>query len=96
VGQIFRTDAARLRAADSNESPKTKALLPASASVLVTRRAKPICRQLPPVRIAAATVTASNSGPHLWTVHGSSDVLKPTMAGHSLALTLQFLNLLFS
>src|SRR5271156_4075753 len=39
-GQTSRMDAARRRAAGSNESPKTKAPLPASASALVTRRAK--------------------------------------------------------
>jgi len=38
-----------------------------------------------------ATVSASSSRPLLWTVHGLPDVLKPTMAGHSLVLTLHLI-----
>jgi len=86
----YSPDLARRRAADSSESPKTKEPLPALACEPVTRPAKPICRQPPPVRIAGATLSASNSRPPPWTVHDSSDVLKPTMAGHSPELTLQF------
>jgi hypothetical protein len=65
-------------------------------SALVTRRAKPTCRRLRPVRIAAATLSASSPRPPPWTIHDSFDVLKPTMAGHSPELTLHSLNLLFS
>ena len=66
AGQTCRTDAARHRAAGSNESPKTKAPLPAPASARAKHPAKPICRRPRPIHIGSATASASSSRPHPW------------------------------
>jgi hypothetical protein len=105
TGQTCRTDAARRGGADSNGSPKPKAIALDSACERVKRPAKPICRRPRQFRIGAATVSANSSKPFRWSTGGwcnagqtppvPSPFLKPTMAGHSPALTLQF-DLLFS
>ena len=96
AGQTCRRDVARQCAADSNESPKTKAALLTSASVRARHRAKPTGRPPRLIRIVVATLSASSSRPPPWTIDDSTDALKPTMAGHSPELTLQFWNLMFS
>jgi hypothetical protein len=95
TGRTIRTDVARHRADCSNENPTPKATLPDAVCEPVTHPAKPICLPPRPVHTASATVSASSSRLLLWIVCGSGCDLKPTMAGHSPELTLQFA-LLFS
>jgi hypothetical protein len=105
-----RTGAAKPAASGSNESQAVKAALSHCAAASAQIEAKPTCRQPGTIPKNAAFRDRATPKLALSGVTGCKTVaenqsdavvlncwfLKPTMAGHSPVLTLQFLNVLFS